>query len=89
MSANVFLVVRINKTRRVFSNRRREHELRLLHLRNTFSEKNAICAFKGHWQRKFLSRNLEVLTHLRLNIILISCQTLLFKSYSHINAPKF
>ena len=44
---------------------------------------------KGHWQRKFLSRNLEVLTHLRINIILISCQTLLFKSYSHINAPKF
>ena len=45
--------------------------------------------FKGHWQPKFLLHNLKVLAHLRINMLLIPCQSLLFRSYSYLNSPKF
>ena len=51
-----------------------------------FWQKNLkIANVKGHWQPKFLLHNLKVLTHLRMKIVLIPCQSLLFKSYSRLN----
>ena len=44
---------------------------------------------KGYWQPKFLLCYLKVLTHLRMNMVLIPRQSLLFKSYSYVNSPKF
>ena len=44
---------------------------------------------KGYWQPKFLLCYLKVLTHLRMNMVLIPRQSLLFKSYSYLNSPKF
>ena len=38
---------------------------------------------KGHWQPKFLLCNLKVLNRLRINMVLIPCQSLLLKSYSY------
>ena len=44
---------------------------------------------KGYWQPKFLLSYLKVLTHLRMNMVLIPRQSLLFESYSYLNSPKF
>ena len=48
-----------------------------------------LVIFKGYWQPKFLLCYLKVLTHLRMNMVLIPRQSLLFKSYSYLNSPKF
>ena len=48
-----------------------------------------IKSVKGYWQPKFLLCYLKVLTHLRMNMVLIPRQSLLFKSYSYLNSPKF
>ena len=49
----------------------------------------ALSRVKGYWQPKFLLCYLKLLTHLRMNMVLISRQSLLFKNYSYLNSPKF
>jgi hypothetical protein len=39
---------------------------------------------KGQWQQNFLLSILKVLLHLTMNMILIPCQTFLFRSYMHV-----
>jgi hypothetical protein len=53
-------------------------------LRSTNTSKLFEFSIKRQWQQNFLLSILKVLLHLTMNIILILCQTFLFRSYMHV-----